>query len=142
MEAVAAHPVLGRDLRVDRVGVGRRREALVERRVEDGDIGDAGERHLRGPDAGEVGRVVQWREGRQLLDRRLDLGCHHGCRGEQVATVDHAMADDDRMLVAQHPDDRCHRLLVVGRVATGFADALDDSAANGPTGLDLEQLPT
>jgi len=73
------------------VGVGRQR--LVEGGVEDGNLRNAGEGLERDADAGEVGRVVQRRKDRQLLDvghyRRGD----DDRAGELVAAMDDAMTD-------------------------------------------------
>jgi hypothetical protein len=60
----------------------------VERRVEDGDVRDVRQRALRLFDCVEGRRVVQWRERRELPDRRLDLFVDDNRLDEPCPAVD------------------------------------------------------
>ena len=82
--------------RVDRVGVGRGRQRLVERGVEDGDVRDVGERLLRGDDPLQVRRVVQRREHRELVDVDLDERRDQRRLEEPGSAVHDAVADGER----------------------------------------------
>ena len=70
-----------------------RRHALVEGRVEDRHLRQPREDGLAGGDAGQVGRVVQGRDGDALLDGRAHARGDQRRVRELLAAVDHAVPD-------------------------------------------------
>jgi len=138
------------------VGVGQcvevvhRRNRLVERGVEDGYLGRAGEHLLNREDTFEVGGVVQRGDVEQAADFLLDLLVDQAAGREELASVGHAVADglhlvergDDAVCgvrqCVEHQTDAGrvvgNRLVqlellladgLVGQVAFGQADTLD-----------------
>ena len=141
VEAVLADAELLVVLRVDRVharAVRHRRD--VEGRIEDADVRDALEDLLARLDAAEVRRHVQGPE----LDELLGLGhvrlVHERRVGEDLAAVQHAVADRVNALrrVAELGDDVLQRLRVVLRAAA--ADALDEALREPRLRLHVEEL--
>jgi len=121
VETVAADPVLPGEIGVDRVRVCGRRERLMERGVEHGHVRHIREHGSRRDDAGEVGRVVQRSEHRELLDLALDVGVDERGGEEARPSVHDAMPDGHRrMLLEGRPmrgellEHDCERRVVVG----------------------------
>jgi len=107
VEAVPADAVRLGQFAVDRVRVGGGGERLVERGVEHRDVRHARKRLLRRDDAGEVRRVVERRQDRQLVDVDLDERGHERRFEEARPAVDHAVSDGDRRsLLERRPVDR------------------------------------
>jgi hypothetical protein len=104
----------------------------VKRRVEDGDHRQlAAERGATGSDAGKARRIVQGRQGLELVNGRDDAVVEHGRRDEARPAVHHAMTDrvDRQALRADPLRDATHRLGVVaqrlGRVHRRAAAGLE-----------------
>jgi hypothetical protein len=89
VEAEAA----SRPLRREGVGRGGGRQGGVERGVEAGGRLDAAEPARHGVDGGERPRLVQRREGDQLLQPAAKVVVDPGRRPEVLAAVHHAMPD-------------------------------------------------
>ena len=115
------------------VHVGLGRHGLVESRIEDGDLGNAGHGFLAGFDAGHVRRIVQRRQIEAGADRPLDFRCDQDGGGEFLTAMDDPVADgidlahalEDAVFVrGQDGQDSLDRNLVVGHVdrqGDGFA---------------------
>ena len=100
VEAVTADAVLACESAVDGVRVCGRREGLVERRVEDGDMRKIGERGPRRADALNRARVVQRGESAEVAHRGDDLRRDPRGTVEALAAVDDAAADRVDAVVA------------------------------------------
>ena len=122
VEAVAAHAVLGIPGLGHGIPVGPGRHRLVERGVEHRDL-----RHVRPGverrlDPEQAGRVVQGREGRELLDGVDDVLGDEDRVGEPLSAVDDAMPHADRVQRWLEP-----------------ADRVDDGADRRPVGRAVER---
>ena len=93
VESVLADAVLLVELHRDGVEVGLRGHGLVELRVEDGDVRDAGEDLLAGFDAAEVGGVVERSQRDALADDVLDRFVDLDRGSDLFAAVQHAVTD-------------------------------------------------
>ena len=93
MEAVPADAVPLGHVDVERVGRRGRWQGGVERRVEDRDVRHVGELLPRPTDRGECRLVVERGDGRQLVDRSLDLVGDRDGLDEPLAAVDDTVAD-------------------------------------------------
>ena len=138
MEPVAAHAVALRPLRRHRVGVGVRRQRLVERGVEHGDVRDVGEGAARDLDPQRVDRVVQRGEQAQRVHLGEHLVVDHGRVREARAAVDDPVGDRDepgagepRPRRLEGADDRGQRGGVVGQRQLARGPMVDEAAA-GP----------
>ena len=92
MEAVAAHLVLLVVLVGQGVGVGHRGHGLVEGGVEHGHHGHAGHHLLAGPDARQVGGVVERGQGDAVLDGFEHRVVNQHGLVECLAAVDHPVS--------------------------------------------------
>ena len=93
MEAVAAHVILLIVLVGDGVDVGLGGHGHVESGVEHGHLGGVGHDGLAGPDAHEVGGVVEGAQGDALLDGGDARVVDDAALSEGHAAVEHPVAD-------------------------------------------------
>ncbi|OPZ75914.1 MAG: hypothetical protein BWY79_01889 [Actinobacteria bacterium ADurb.Bin444] len=101
----------------DAVGVSRLGHGLVERRVENGHLGDLGEDFHHGPNTHEVGRVMERSEGSAVFDGLEDLVGDDGRSGELLAPVDNPVSHRPQLVQAVQGS--------VLRGEKGFEDKLD-----------------
>ena len=119
-------PPLG-ERRVDRPGDALGRDGRVERGVEDRHLRHVGQQLAGHLDAGQRGRVVQRRERDQLLDRGDHLVVDHRRRGELACRRARPGGRPRPARQVESSHDPLQRRVVVGRVAAGLADPLDQA---------------
>ncbi len=139
MEAEAAHaePLAPVARHRVRVRLGRQRE--MERGVEHGHLRHVGEDLAGEPDPGQVDRVVQGCEWRQLFDGGDDVVVDEGRPGEAVAAVHDPVPDRDRGQVGSCCRERLHhrvqRLAVAGEGTVADVRGIVPVAVREPSPL-------
>ena len=171
VEAVAADAVAAVELVRDRIEIGRFGHCRVKRGIEHRDHRNTfAQQSTSGPNAAQVGRVVQRREVHAVLDPADDVGVDSGVGAEALAAVYDAVTDrvhlaggiDHPAVVARivvRPDEPSHHSLDGGAVVAdrlgelpGFpvvrpiraqglpADAFDDTAREPGLGRGIHEL--
>ncbi len=96
MKPVAANVPLPREVPVDSVGRGRGRQVVEERGVEDSDVRQARQRLAGHFDSEHRGRVMEFGQGRELLQLRYQSVVDHRWLVEIGTTVHHPMPHCDK----------------------------------------------
>ena len=141
VKAVPADAVLGRERRVDGVGVRRRGKGVVKGGVEHGNVRQARQCGARRADALQIRWIVQRGERRQLLDAALDLVVDEDRLGESRPAVHHPVADrGDPFGRVERVEHAAEAGLVVRHRGSGLTDPLDQPAQHGLARFEIDEL--